>query len=74
MTTALSSADRNRLTAILGMLGSDASGERDNAARLAETFRREHGLTVLPRPGEWVPLSAQPGNPLEKLSRRRTAA
>jgi hypothetical protein len=32
MTTTLSAADRKRLAAILGMLGSNASGERDNAA------------------------------------------
>jgi hypothetical protein len=41
----MTDADRKRLTAILGMLGSDAEGERDNAARLAEQFRRQHGLT-----------------------------
>ena len=33
--------------AILGMLGSDAPGERDNAARLAERFRRQHDTTWL---------------------------
>jgi hypothetical protein len=43
--THLDLAERKRLTSILGMLGSNAVGERDNAARLAEHFRREHGLT-----------------------------
>lgn len=43
--TSLDLAERKRLTSILGMLGSNAAGERDNAARLAEHFRREHGLT-----------------------------
>ena len=42
------------------MLGSDAAGERDNAARLAEAFRRRHGL-------EWVeiiiPHEASPQTP-----------
>jgi hypothetical protein len=41
----MSDADRKRLVAILGMLGSTSAGERDNAARLAEQFRRQHGLT-----------------------------
>lgn len=37
--------ERLRLAAILGMLGSDSAGERDNAARLAEQFRQQHRLT-----------------------------
>jgi hypothetical protein len=41
----MTEADRKRLIAILGMLGSNAVGERDNAARLAEEFRRKHGLS-----------------------------
>ena len=45
MSATLTASDRKRLASILGMLGSNASGERDNAARLAEAFRREHGLT-----------------------------
>jgi hypothetical protein len=36
--------DRVRLARVLGMLGSDHSGERDNAARLAHTMVREAGL------------------------------
>ena len=39
--------ERHQLAAILAMLGSDAAGERDNAARLAEAFRRKRGL-------EWI--------------------
>jgi hypothetical protein len=37
--------DRNRLAAILGMLGSSSAGERDNAARLADQFIKQHGIT-----------------------------
>jgi hypothetical protein len=37
--------ERQRLVGILGMLGSASAGERDNAARLAEQFRRRHNLT-----------------------------
>jgi hypothetical protein len=44
-TQRLSAVDRKRLASLLGMLGSNAAGERDNAARLAEQFRREHGLS-----------------------------
>lgn len=43
--TTLATHERRRLAAILGMLGSDSAGERDNAARMAEEFRRQHGLT-----------------------------
>jgi hypothetical protein len=41
----LSLANRKRLASLLGMLGSNAAGERDNAARLAEQFHLQHGLT-----------------------------
>ena len=41
----LATHDRKRLAAILGMLGSNSAGERDNAARMAEEFRRQHSLT-----------------------------
>jgi hypothetical protein len=41
----MSNADRKRLAALLGMLGSDQPGERENAAHLAEQFRRQHGLS-----------------------------
>lgn len=37
--------DRQRLVRLLGMLGSEHAGERDNAARLAEQIRRENGTT-----------------------------
>jgi hypothetical protein len=42
---ALPLADRDRLARILGMLGSDYPGERDNAARMAAAFVRERGTT-----------------------------
>ena len=48
--------DRRQLAAILAMLGSDAAGERDNAARLAEAFRRRHGL-------EWAKIISPHGTP-----------
>lgn len=54
----VTTADRKRLTAILGMLGSNQPGERDNAARLAEQFRIQHGLT-------WADLLAMPPEPVK---------
>jgi hypothetical protein len=41
----MTNADRQRLAAILGMLGSNSAGERDNAARLAEELRKQHSVT-----------------------------
>jgi hypothetical protein len=41
----MTASERLRLAAILGMLGSNSAGERDNAARMAENFRRQHNLT-----------------------------
>jgi len=41
----MTGAERQRLAAILGMLGSNSAGERDAAARAAEQFRKQHGLT-----------------------------
>jgi transposase len=41
----LPSGSRDLLVKTLGMLGSDHSGERDNAARTAEGVRKEFGLT-----------------------------
>lgn len=41
----MTDTDRKRLASILGMLGSNSAGERDNAARQAEAFRRKHGMT-----------------------------
>lgn len=55
----LSSHERRRLAAVLGMLGSASAGERDNAARLAEDFRNQHGLT-------WETLLALPPAPAER--------
>ncbi len=52
-------ADRKRLAAILGMLGSEHQGERDAAAFHAEAFRRKHRLT-------WAELLALP--PIEVAS------
>jgi hypothetical protein len=41
----LNDTDRARLAAILGMLGSNSAGERDNAAQQAERLRRRLGKT-----------------------------
>lgn len=41
----ISAIDRIRLESMLGMLGSDHIGERDNAAKLIEQFLRRRGLT-----------------------------
>jgi hypothetical protein len=41
----MTSAQRIRLARLLGMLGSEFNGERENAARLIEAFRERHGLT-----------------------------
>ena len=41
----MTDTDRQRLAAILGMLGSAHAGERAAAALQAEAFRRKHGLT-----------------------------
>ena len=38
----MTDADRHRLAAILGMLGSDHAGERAAAGLQAEAFRRKH--------------------------------
>jgi len=58
----ISSGDRLHLANLLGMLGSDQIGERDNAAKLVETFRRRHGLI-------WTDLLASRlmGDPLKEL-------
>ena len=53
----LSNADRNRLTRLLGMLGSDFDGEVANAGRLADRLVRERDLTwseiLCPPAVEW---------------------
>ena len=41
----MTNTERQRIAAILGMLGSSHVGERDAAALQAEAFRRKHGLT-----------------------------
>ncbi len=51
--------DRQRLAALLGMLGSDYAGERDNAARAAQKLARGAGLTwgeilAAPEPPTWT--------------------
>jgi hypothetical protein len=52
--SALAISDRERLARLLGMLGSDHQGERDNAARAAHRLVQQHGITwfdvVVPPP------------------------
>jgi hypothetical protein len=43
--TTLAASDRERLARLLGMLGSDHAGERDNAARAAHRLVQQHGIT-----------------------------
>jgi hypothetical protein len=40
----ITAVDRIRLAALLGMLGSEHAGERENAAQLVEQFRKQHGV------------------------------
>src|SRR5271166_1665304 len=49
----ISSVDRLRLAALLGMLGSNHVGERENAAQLVERFRRQRGF-------DWADLLGRP--------------
>jgi hypothetical protein len=41
----MTAADRRKLAAILGMLGSEHAGERASAALQAEAFRKRHAMT-----------------------------
>ena len=54
----MTDADRKRLAAILGMLGSEHAGERASAALQAEAFRKRHGLEwdqiMSSQPPEWA--------------------
>ena len=43
--TTLPASDRERLAKLLGMLGSDHAGERDNAARAAHQLVQQRGIT-----------------------------
>jgi hypothetical protein len=43
--SALAASDRERLARLLGMLGSDHAGERDNAGRAAHRLVQQHGIT-----------------------------
>ena len=49
----LTTAERQRLARILGMVGSEHAGERAAAGLKAEEFRKKHGLT-------WAEMLAQP--------------
>ena len=77
----MTEADRKRLVAILGMLGSSAAGERDNAARFAEAFRRKHGLSwadllavTPPEPPPAPPERAQPApQPQQQQQQQHTS-
>ena len=70
--TALLPANINRLAKLLGMLGSDHLGERDNAGQLADKMVRAAGLTwrdiIAP------PLPPHDTDPIGGDLRRATAA
>jgi hypothetical protein len=66
----ISTVDRLRLAALLGMLGSSHVGERNNAAHLVEQFRRQRGLNwsdLLGRPPADAPAADEgpPSSPRE---------
>jgi hypothetical protein len=73
MTTILLPSTRERLAKLLGLLGSDHQGERDNAGRAAHQLVQQHGLT-------WFDLLlpdndvAAAGDPLGADWRRTAAA
>jgi hypothetical protein len=43
----LAASDRERLACLLGMLGSDHAGERDNTARMTDRLVRDHSIIWL---------------------------
>lgn len=61
----MSPADLTKLAGVLGMLGSDHAGERDNAARLANRLVRGKGL-------EWADLLAPSALPQTVLQPNTT--
>src|SRR6478735_7034496 len=70
---ALAASDRVHLAKLLGLLGSDHAGERDNAARAAHRLVQQHGITwfdvVTPPPPDADPATHPIG-----ADWRRTAA
>lgn len=64
----MTTVERKRLVAILGMLGSEHDGERASAALQAEIFRKKHGLTwpdllaLSPTEAKVEPRSEQPNS------------
>jgi hypothetical protein len=72
----INTKERQRLAAILGMLGSDQAGERAAAGLQAEAFRQKHGLTwtdLLALQPEPSPLpNDPPPPPYEPPERRRS--
>lgn len=59
----LDPAVRRRLAQLLGLLGSDHAGERDNAGRMAHALVRSHGLT-------WLDVIGAPALPEPEPMRR----
>lgn len=60
---ALSSAERDRLIRLLGLLGSDFDGERATAAAMASRFIRERRLTWADVIGAKPPAFPEPQRP-----------
>jgi hypothetical protein len=74
--TPLATAERERLARLLGMVGSAHDGEALNAARLADRFVRERGLTwpdVIAAPA-LTPPASDPPPPREPADDWRAAA
>jgi len=67
-------ADRTRLCKLLGMLGSDHPGERDNAARAAHALIQKLGITwrdaFLAQPPKREPLFSTWRNACAELQKR----
>jgi hypothetical protein len=59
----MTSIDRDRLAKLLGRLGSDYPGERDNAARMATDLVRDSGST-------WAQVLAGGGGIAEEAAAR----
>jgi hypothetical protein len=80
----VTAADRRKLAAILGMLGSEYPGERAAAGLQAEAFRKRHGLTweamlslpsgePAPSPERPEPPPPPPVDPAQEAAQRQAA-
>lgn len=72
--SALAASDRVHLAKLLGMLGSDHLGERDNAARAAHRLVQQRGCTWFDVVTHPPPDAAPDTDPISGDWRRATAA